>query len=81
MNDIPVSLFLGPVFLALTFLFCLILVAGAKILYYYFKQPTKKLTRKKVKPVKSAKPDSEKAPRSIEINADEVDKIYVKRAS
>ena len=82
MNNIPLSLFLGPIFLVLLFLICLVSVAGAKLLYYYFKQPRKKLKPKPEK-VKSPRPKPEpvKSSRTVEINADEVDKIYVKRAS
>ena len=82
MNNIPVSLFLGPLFLVVFFLICLTFVAGIKLLYYYFKRTPEKL---KPKNSKSKKPKTVKNPpstvRSIEINPDEIDKIYVKKAS
>ena len=81
MNNIPVSLFLGPLFLIVFFIVCLIIVAGIKILYLYFKRsPVKfKETIKRVK--KPAPAEVRKPVRSIEINPDEVDKIYVKKVS
>ena len=82
MNNIPVSLFLGPLFLVLFFILCLVLVAGIKLLYYYFKPSPEKLKPESPKP---KKPKTVKEPpkpiRSIEINPDEIDKIYVKKAS
>ena len=82
MNNIPVSLFLGPLFLILAFILCIVFVAGIKILYYYFKRSPEKLKPESPKP---KKPKSIKEPpkpvRSIEINPDEIDKIYVKKAS
>lgn len=82
MNNIPVSLFLGPLFLILMFFLCLISVAGIKLLYYYFKRTPVKLKPVIKRPKKSAPPPEIKKPvRSIEINPDEVDKIYVKKVS
>ena len=80
MNNIPVSLFLGPLFLAVLYIFCLISVAGIKILYLYFKRSPEQV-KPIVKRVKKPAPVSEKPVRSIEINPDEVDKIYVKKVS
>lgn len=85
MNNIPSSLFLGPVFLIALFLLCVIAVAGIKILYFYVKRSPIKLKPekpKKAKPRIIAKPfQPEKVVRSIEINPDEVDRIYVKKVS
>lgn len=80
MNNIPVSLFLGPLFLAVLYIFCLISVAGIKILYLYFKRSPEQV-KPTVKRVKKPAPVPEKPVRSIEINPDEVDKIYVKKVS
>ena len=81
MNEIPVSVFLGPLFIILLYIVCLILVAGIKIIYLYFKRsPVQfKPTLKRVK--KTAPAEIRKPVRSIEINPDEVDKIYVKKVS
>ena len=82
MNNIPVSLFLGPIFLILLFFICLIIVAGIKILYFYFKHTPVNLKPKLRKPKKVSAPAEIRKPvRSIEINPDEVDKIYVKKVS
>ena len=81
MNNIPVSLFLGPLFLIVLYIVCLISVAGIKILYLYFKRSPVKI-KPIVKRAKNPTPiSSEKPARSIEINPDEVDKIYVKKVS
>ena len=81
MKNIPVSLFLGPLCLIAFYILCLIIVAGIKILYYYFKRSPVKIT-KAAKRVKTPTPvPKEKPVRSIEINPDEVDKIYVKKVS
>lgn len=82
MNNIPASLFLGPLFMIALFIICLITVAGIKILYLYFKRSPINL-KSAVKKVKKPKNpiNTEKPVRSIEINPDEVDKIYVKKVS
>ena len=81
MNNIPVSLFLGPLFLAVLYIFCLISVAGIKILYLYFKRSPVQIKPTVKRAKKPAPAISEKPVRSIEINPDEVDKIYVKKVS
>ena len=84
MNDITASVFLGPIFLIAFFLACTIVVAGIKILYLYLRrEPIKLRTRaKKTKKPEPAPPPAPAKPiRSIEINPDEVDKIYVKKIS
>lgn len=83
MKDIPSSVFLGPLFLLAFFAASVIIVAGIKILYLYFKQAPVKLRpekNKKPRVIKSV-PQATKPVRSIEINPDEVDKIYVKKVS
>lgn len=85
MNNIPSSLFLGPLFLLAFFIGSVVIVAGIKIFWLYIRRTPVKLKpakpkRVKISPqVKSAV--SEKPVRSIEINPDEVDKIYVKKVS
>lgn len=83
MNNIPSSLFLGPLFLVAFFVASVIVVAGIKILYLYFKREPVKLKPERVKKPKIVKsaPPPEKPIRSIEINPDEVDRIYVKKIS
>ena len=81
MNNIPVSLFLGPLSLIALFILCLVAVAGIKILYLYFKRVPER-AKPTVKRVKKPVPSQQEKPvRSIEINPDEVDKIYVKKVS
>lgn len=87
MSNLLTSPFLGFFCLAGLFVLCVFIVIGAKIVYLtvkeYFhpikpepeKQPTK-TKRKPSTPKKSAKPI-----RSIEINPDEVDKIYMRKSS
>ncbi len=81
MNAIPSSLFLGPLCLIGFFLVSLILVAGIKLLYLYFKREPIKFIPKKSRKTPAPKPQQVKAVKSIEINPDEVDKIYVKKVS
>ena len=69
------------------FILCLFLVVGAKsfllavkLKFFTKKQPQKQVKRARKKPTTAPK----KIPatvRSIEINADEIDKIYFKRSS
>lgn len=78
------SVLLGFFYLIVTFVSCLLFVAGVKVIYHSIKQyvkPQKPVvatpeTKKIRKPRKPYKPV-----RSIEINPDEVDKIYVKKIS
>lgn len=71
---------LAPVFLALLFLICLLAVVGTKVLLSpFFKKlspPPKEQppTEEKTKVRKNPKPI-----RSIEINPEEVDRIYVRK--
>ena len=82
MNNIPSSLFLGPLFIIAFFVASAIVVAGTKILYLYFKREPVKLKPARVKKPKIVKPAPTQKPiRSIEINPDEVDRIYVKKIS
>ncbi len=82
MNDIPASVFLGPLFLFVLFIVCTVIVAGIKILYLYFKREPIKLKPAAKRAKKPAiTPPPAKPIRSIEINPDEVDKIYVKKVS
>lgn len=85
MNDIPASLFLGPLFMIAFFIACTVTVAGIKILYLYFKRAPIRIKPEKPKTAKrkiSAETREQRKPvRSIEINPDEVDKIYVKKVS
>ena len=80
MNSIPPSLFLGPLFLAAFFLASLIAVTGIKLIIAYFKRTPSRI-KTKLHRVKKPAPPAAKPVRSIEINPDEVDKIYVKKVS
>lgn len=71
----------GPLILLTVFLFILVLSLGVKALYltaktYYLQknQPKPKIKRKTV-----PKPSKPSTIRSIEINPEEIDRIYVKR--
>lgn len=85
--DFLSSFFLGLFFVFLTFLLCLILVVGIKFTCVYFKLL---FPKKQVDPPKKDKTEEKpenkpqrkrKTIRSIEINPDEVDRIYVKKIS
>ena len=81
MNAIPSSLFLGPLFLIVFFLISTITVAGIKILYLHLKREPINFIPKKSRKTPAPKPQPVKPVKSIEINPDEVDKIYVKKVS
>ena len=81
MNAIPSSLFLGPLFLIALFIVSVIVVAGIKLIYFYFKREPIKFIPKKSRKTPAPKPQPVKPVKSIEINPDEVDKIYVKKIS
>lgn len=76
------SVFFGLFFLTLLFLFCLVLVIGAKTVYIAVKNklPSKKTTTQE--PIKKAQKRTVKKPvRNIEINPEEINRIYVKKSS
>ena len=84
MNNAIISIPLGIFYLILAFILCFIIVAGAKAiitsLTHHLKteeQPKTPPAPKKIRKIR--KPY--KPVRSIEINPDEVDKIYVKKIS
>ena len=75
----------GPLFLVLLFVFCALLVIGAKVVYLaikkYFEKPVAVSKPPKKRKARTIKPKSTSPVRSIEINPDEIDKIYVKKVS
>ncbi|MBR5192567.1 MAG: hypothetical protein IKW33_04070 [Clostridia bacterium] len=76
----------GPLFLILLFAFCTILVIGAKVVFlcvknYFAKPVPKEKPKPKRRKPRTIKPKSTIPNRSIEINPDEIDKIYVKKVS
>lgn len=81
MNAIPSSVFLGPLFLIVFFIASAVMVAGIKLLFLHLKREPIKVLPKKRRKAQSSKPQPVKAVKSIEINPDEVDKIYVKKIS
>lgn len=74
----------APIILLLTFLACIIVVLGAKALISSIKLRFAKPEPPKPKPVTArkrvSKPKQPATIRSIEINPQEIDRIYVKRA-
>ncbi|MCQ2387095.1 MAG: hypothetical protein MJ066_01435 [Clostridia bacterium] len=79
MNITLPSFVIGPLLLACVFFICFVFVVGTKIIWIRFLARffPKKLLRKKHKKYRR-KPKIE---RSIEINPDEIDKIYVRKIS
>ena len=82
MNDMILSVFLGQLFLALFFILCFAAVVTVKIVVLYFKRE-KEPDAPPAPPAKKPRKKPQRAPqiRSIEIDPDSVDKIYVKKAS
>ena len=78
MNTIPSSVFLGPLFLAAFFVLSIVAVAGCKILILLCVRERKKIPAQKKR---TPKPPTHDPVRSIEINPEEVDRIYVKKVS
>lgn len=75
MKDIPLSVLLGPLFIALLFILSAGIVIGVKtLLSFLFPRetpspaPPQKVVKPRPKPI-----------RSIEINPEEVDRIYVRK--
>ncbi len=77
--DFLSSFLIGLFFVLLTFLFCAVLVVGIKVFALLFKPPKEKLEDKKGS--EKALPRKRKPIRSIEINPDQIDRIYVKKVS
>ena len=70
------SPFLGFISLLVMFLSCVVMVVGAKTLLSVFKKP-KTIKTSPVKRRKTVKPPLNKGIRTIQIDPDEIDKIYV----
>lgn len=70
---------LGFMFTLILFAFSYTVVVVVKSLLYYILRPFRKKTKKVQQPKKERKKPS--PVRSIEINPDEVDRIYVKKIS
>lgn len=81
MNAIPSSVFLGPLFLAAFFVISAVTVAGCKILFLFFVKERKKMRSSRPPRPKKTDKFASSAVRSIEINPEEVDRIYVKKVS
>ena len=85
--SVPLSFFIGFLFTALLLVISALLVFGAKTLYFSIKArfPEKKeVPSPPVSEKKETPPVKKRAPRtirSIEINPDEIDRIYVKKIS
>ena len=78
------SYIFGPLILITAFIVLLVLTLGAKVLYlsiksYFFVEPIAKQVKPKRKRTKQVKPSQPSMIRSIEINPEEIDRIYVKR--
>ncbi|MBQ3116041.1 MAG: hypothetical protein IJC07_03325 [Clostridia bacterium] len=77
--------FLGLFYVCLLFSLCVLLVVGVKLIYSHVKSifaPPSAIPIKQPTAVKSTKPKRKpKTFRSIEINPEEVDRIYVKKVS
>lgn len=72
----------GPIFLILGFIFCAILIVGIKSLTYFIKDKfTIKLIPNQAPTQPKKKPNNKAKRSTIEINADQVDKIYFKKPS
>ena len=77
------SYILGPFYLCLLFFICVVIVVGVKVTLLIIKE------KLKPKPIKATpaetprkKPSSTRKPKSVlEINADDVDKIYFRKSS
>lgn len=72
------SILIGLLSLLAFFILSLLLVVGAKSILIFIKNT---LFPKPITPTKRAKPVKPKTIRSISINPEEIDRIYVKKAS
>lgn len=69
------SFFAGLISLIVLFFLCLVFVVGVKSVYLrYFYKP-------KPKPIAEQKPKQKRKIKSVTINPEEIDRIYVKKAS
>ena len=90
MNNLFSSIVLGLLFIVIFYLLCLFLVVGVKMVYLNLKSkfftPIKPISQTKQQTTPPAKRQSTsvkkpRAVRSIEINPDDVDRIYVRKSS
>lgn len=71
----------GPIFLALGFILCLVIVVGIKSVIFFIKAKLKeKFSPPKVEIDKKPKTQTKKG-KTLEINAQDVEKIYFRKSS
>ena len=77
------SFIFGPIILCLLYAFCFFLVVGVKVVIYFFKVPKNNVEKPKPTSVSPRKiPERpRKSVKSIEIDPDFIDRIYVKKSS
>ncbi|MBQ7339768.1 MAG: hypothetical protein IJW43_02805 [Clostridia bacterium] len=71
----------GPIFLALGFLFCLVVVVGIKSVIFFIKSKLKEKFSPPKKEMDKKEKSAPKKSRTLEINAQDVDKIYFRKSS
>ncbi len=82
MSEIFLSVVGGIFFISVFFVFSVVVVLGAKVFYKNVSSLFPKPDEKEVKPVKrKARKKPSNVVRSIEINPEEIDKIYVRKSS
>ncbi len=89
MNNLFSSVVLGILFICIFYSLCLFLVVGIKMVYLTFKSkftsPIKPIETKKPceieQKIQAPKVRKPRTVRSIEINPDDVDRIYVRKSS
>lgn len=81
MNLLSASPFLGFTCSLLLFALCFILVIGLKTVWLFAKNALIKPPKKKCAKRRARTAEKPQAVRSIEINPEEIDRIYVKKSS
>ncbi len=80
------SYVLGPIFLILGFIFSLVTVVGAKVIIFSVNEKLKNRFNKQnvildIPKSSPKKPRRHKTAKSIELNTDEIDRIYFRKIS
>ena len=78
------SYILGPFYIILAYILCLILVVGVKSLIIFIKEQIKIKFSKNTEPIVKQFPEKKKKPnreKSVYLNTEDIDRIYFKKSS
>jgi Flp pilus assembly protein protease CpaA len=78
------SYILGPFYIVLAFILCLVFVVGVKVLIIFIKEQIKAKLSKNKEPIVKEFPEKKKKTnreKSVYLNTEDIDRIYFKKSS